>query len=204
MKTKLFLPIAMVLLNNICSAQTSTAVELNFFTGTVQSGSIIFNWETNSEVNNNLFTIQISSDGRKFSDIHTQYGSGTSNQVHSYSYTQTNATYGKNYYKLCQTTFDGNCIELKTIVINIEDNIDEITVYPNPVGNHFKINLNNKLDGSVQFSLYNTSGIQIMAKSIQQYEQEMMERGNILPGVYYYVIADFNNKLIGKGKVVFN
>lgn len=204
MKTKLFFPAAMLLLSNAGFAQTSTAVELNYFTATEQSGSITFNWETNSETNNNLFTIQISSDGRKFTDIHTEYGSGTSNQVHDYSYRQDNAATGKNYYKLCQTTFDGNCIDLKTIMVEVEDKVTEIALYPNPVQNHFKINFNAKLDGSLQFRLFNSNGIQILTKSIQHYEQELMERGDILPGVYYYAIYDTNNTIIGKGKVVFS
>ena len=52
-------------------------VDLLFFNVTQQGNTVLLEWETNSEVNNDLFTIERSLDGLTFNEIDTVSGSGS-------------------------------------------------------------------------------------------------------------------------------
>jgi len=82
-------------------------VELvNFVTG-CDGNNVRVSWTTASEVNNNYFTVQRSDDGFSYRDVGIVAGSGTTSQMHSYSFVDTEPTWGATYYRLKQTDNNG-------------------------------------------------------------------------------------------------
>lgn len=97
------------------------------------NGSILFNWTTSSEVNNDFFTIERSFDGDIWEEVSTIEGAGTSYQTNEYSYLVSLTSLSIAYYRLKQTDFDGytdysailypNCFAPNTIYLNSEGDI---------------------------------------------------------------------------------
>ncbi|RPI73853.1 MAG: hypothetical protein EHM47_05160, partial [Ignavibacteriales bacterium] len=77
-------------------------VELASFTANVVDGKTYLEWSTASEINNQGFDIEMSSDNQSFEKIAFIPGFGTSSEVHTYSYTVDKLLSLKNYFRLRQ------------------------------------------------------------------------------------------------------
>ena len=87
---------------------------------------------TQTETNNDFFNIEKSLNGETWYTIYTCDGAGTSSQFHTYSYIDSNAQLGFNYYKIKQTDLNGqySYSSIKDIKIGTDNTLFE--VYPNP------------------------------------------------------------------------
>ena len=72
-----------------------------------ENGFTVLNWSTASEINNDYFVIEKSTDAINFSPIATVQGNGNSNSLISYSYTDPTPNFTTTYYRLKQVDFDG-------------------------------------------------------------------------------------------------
>lgn len=82
----------------------STTVNFKAF---FEHNKIQLHWQTQSEQNNDYFTISHSSDGMNFEPIGTVKGAGNSNELVNYQFTHERPSRGINYYKLTSTDYDG-------------------------------------------------------------------------------------------------
>ena len=90
-------------------------VELLSFEGFSQKNSIFLDWSTATEINNDGFYIERSSDIENWEDIDFINGNGTSLEKQFYQYEDQSPLFGANYYRLKQMDFDGkyeysNCL----------------------------------------------------------------------------------------------
>jgi hypothetical protein len=104
-------------------------------------------WSTSSEINNDYFSIQRSTNGADFIEISFVKGAGTTNTTKNYSYTDVESLDGKLYYRIIQFDFDGKSDVFETVYVNIktkETFVEGIQLqafaYPNPVNDN-NINL---------------------------------------------------------------
>jgi len=132
---------ALYLNNSICPAPECAAlpVELASFQGYEENCSVVLDWTTLSETDNEFFKLERSYDGETFEVIATINGAGNSSQPINYSYTD-NRVSTTNYYRLSQIDLDGTTTTFKTIHINSTcyDEGNSFTmgeVFPNPVAN---------------------------------------------------------------------
>jgi hypothetical protein len=65
------------------------------------------NWNTVSEINNDYFTVERTTDGVGFESIVKIDAAGNSNQMKTYQFEDSDFSPGINYYRLKQTDFDG-------------------------------------------------------------------------------------------------
>lgn len=110
---------------------TPLPIELLEFTG-INIGQINkLSWVTATETNNDLFTVERSSNGYTWEEIGTVDGSGNSSQAIRYSFVDSSPNSGINYYRLKQTDFDGRFEYFNIIAIdNSKSNdIRKITIY---------------------------------------------------------------------------
>lgn len=97
---------------------TVLPIELQLFTATRIGNQIKLKWKTQTETNNDYFSIYKSSNGvQNWQLITTVNGSGNSSIPIEYNYTDQHPAHGLNYYKLTQTDFDGGGEEFPPIVI---------------------------------------------------------------------------------------
>lgn len=112
-------------------------IELTSFEASEEDCSIVLDWTTASEENNDYFQVEKSTDGETFEVISTIDGAGTSNQLKHYTFTDSKAV-AINYYRLKQVDFDGTSTTSKTITMR-SSCFEEGTaftmseIYPNPV-----------------------------------------------------------------------
>lgn len=106
-------------------------IELLSFSAKAESGSVVFNWATATEVNNDYFSIEVSDNGVDFASIATISGAGNSNVLKNYSYEYFGADF--KYARLRQTDFDGKNETFGMITVKqANEALTEISVYPNP------------------------------------------------------------------------
>jgi Beta-propeller repeat len=81
-------------------------VKLIAFNALLDNKKVNCTWETASEINNNYFTIERSTDGNNFESIGRVKGKGNTNTNTRYRFTDNNPFAGISYYRLKQTDFD--------------------------------------------------------------------------------------------------
>ncbi len=77
------------------------------YNGEIINGQSLLSWQTNSEQNNDYFTIAHSTTGYDFEVIGQVQGAGNSSTLNDYQLFHSRPSQGINYYKLTSTDFDG-------------------------------------------------------------------------------------------------
>jgi hypothetical protein len=88
------------------TGSTSLPVELISFTATQHKTSIELHWRTASELNNNYFEVQKSTEGILFKSIGQLPGKGTTTEISTYTFTD-DVIRPVAYYRLKQVDYDG-------------------------------------------------------------------------------------------------
>ncbi len=131
---------------------------LNFDVNLHESEGFLFNWATVEEINNDIFSIEHSSDGKNFKGIAEIEGAGNSSEIINYTHHYPQNVYGQSYFRLKQIDFDGSYTYSEVVAVNRQ--MPEIVVYPNPSEGVFEI-LSEQLDGDVTISLHDASGTEV-------------------------------------------
>jgi hypothetical protein len=92
-------------------------IELIEFSGIEYDTSILINWVTATETNNEYFSLYKSNDGINFNMIYNTPGAGNSTITLNYSYIDDNNIKQLQYYKLKQTDYDGLTSESNIIAV---------------------------------------------------------------------------------------
>ncbi|MEQ9425591.1 MAG: choice-of-anchor D domain-containing protein [Cyclobacteriaceae bacterium] len=126
---------------------TPLPIELIFFAGESTDRGVQLKWATATEVNNDFFTIERSTDILNFEEIVTVSGAGNSQERLDYSYLDMSPIPGIGYYRLKQTDFDGTTSYSKVIVVTTASVGDlNMTLYPNPANDHLNVSFNQALN----------------------------------------------------------
>ncbi|MEP1972567.1 MAG: T9SS type A sorting domain-containing protein [Ekhidna sp.] len=130
------------------------------------NGTVVLDWMTLSEVNNDFFTIERSRDGRVFVPIKRIDGMGNSNSLHKYHAVDDAPLSGRSYYRLKQTDFDGRTSysEMKSVNVKFKSSI---RFFPNPTHDHIKFLLSGNCHAEIHISLMNLSGEVLSHRVVQ-------------------------------------
>lgn len=145
-------------------------VELTYFTGQNKSGLDIISWETETETNNDYFTLEHSADGSHWNEIHVVEGAGNSTTPLSYKASNRAQENEINYYRLTQFDYDGKSEKFNILAIKNENALTH--VYSKNSGEI----LFNKI---YKYELYNSMG-QIILKG----EDNKVSVKGLSQGVY--------------------
>lgn len=106
-------------------------VDLINFSAQKIGETVQLTWVTASEINNEGFELQHSTDGQLWQVMDFIKGSGTTNVEKKYSYQDSNPVVGTNYYRLKQVDYDGqfNFSKVATVLVA---NTSPVVIYPNP------------------------------------------------------------------------
>lgn len=107
-------------------------IELLSFRGESMGKVVELFWETASEINNQKFEIEYSSNGKGFKKIGYIEGQGNSNQRTEYNYSHQPTSLEIAYYRLKQIDFDGNFSYSQIVNVILESAKNEVRIYPNP------------------------------------------------------------------------
>ena len=98
-------------------------------------------WATATEINNQYFTLERSSDAREFLPFATIAGAGNSSTTTNYAFVDRDPLPGISYYRLKQTDYDGKFTYSDPVAVRFDDsNNTFVSVGPVPAQNYLKIN----------------------------------------------------------------
>lgn len=173
-------------------------VNLLDFTAEQENNSVVLDWVTASEVNNDYFTINRSADGTEFIDLGIVSGNGTTSNTNSYSFKDHNPLTGVSYYRLQQTDFDGKSEIFKSVPFKMnKSELMAPQIIPNPFHDLFEAIFHCSKDGSVLIQLYDVLSNVVFSEEIQVQEgtniYHFSKNEKLHPGLY---ILQMNNGTI--------
>lgn len=175
-------------------------VELSSFTASVEKQNVTLNWSTVQELNNSGFDIE-----RKFSNendwkkVAFVQGSGTTNKIKNYSFTDNGLNSGRYNYRLKQIDYNGNYkyYELQNeVVIGVPAKFSLSQNYPNPFNPETKINYELPKSGFVSLKIYDVTGREVMqlVNKTQEAGYYSVKFNGIYfsSGIYFYKLTSEN------------
>ena len=179
-------------------------VELSKFTAYLNQSTILLEWETVMETNNEYFTVEKSTDGRNFLSVGKLDGAGSSSDVHQYMFVDNKPADGRNYYRLKQTDFSGESEYFEVVVVDYRAS-GEVTIYPNPVSESMTLNLTgNLIDQPADVAIYSmSSGKRVSLTSVDAVDYQLDINVADLPKGMYSVVVNVGTQIFNK-KIVKN
>jgi photosystem II stability/assembly factor-like uncharacterized protein len=167
-------------------------VELSSFNAQLVNTDVILDWTTATELNNQGFEIEYSTDNQNFKKIGFVPGFGTTTEMKSYSFKISDVSAGVQYYRLKQIDYDGT----STIYNSVE--------VTGPVPNTFVLNQNhpNPFNPSttISFSLPVESDVTIKLFNMLGQEVDQIVDGNFQAGNHS---LDFNAIDLSSGAYIY-
>ncbi|MEA1873402.1 MAG: GEVED domain-containing protein, partial [Bacteroidota bacterium] len=162
-------------------------VELSNFNAECLSSGIQLNWITESESNNEFFTLYRSTDAENYIEISHIWGQGNSNYKTEYSYIDESYEDGSVFYKLRQTDFDGEFVESELVFINCTSALGTFYIVPNPFKDEIRIVFESPIDYSVNVQITDVLGHVVFQSQIHRNTQEynIRDLSQYMPGSYY-------------------
>ncbi|NLI58389.1 MAG: T9SS type A sorting domain-containing protein, partial [Clostridium sp.] len=162
------------------SSANPLPVELISFSAECNDNNeVMLSWSTASEINNDYFEIQRSTQGIAWEVIARVQGAGFSNIILDYDYLDREKPNTTTYYRLRQIDYDGSSKLSDIIQIRCENNMEKpvISVYPNPFTSSFNIEFENWDLNFAEIEL-----LDITSRTIKKWNLE-----NTLPNFIYEV-----------------
>lgn len=106
--------------------------DANLFSTENGKQKVKLEWSTLTEINNDYFTIEKSSDAVEFESVDVVAGAGNSSLLLTYELLDNNPLPGINYYRLKQTDYDGKESYSKIVAIEASITFSIINVFPVP------------------------------------------------------------------------
>ena len=188
--------------NGIAGIRTAQTlpVSYNNFSASLQNKSVLLNFSTSTESNNNGFEIEKSINGKDFSTIGfvaSKAVNGNSNSPINYQFEDAKLLSGKSFYRLKQVDKDGKNAVSKIESINYNTNINfSVKVLSNPVSDNLVLNVKSNVNRTIQINITNSAGATLLARqqTIVNGENNFSLAANQLPkGILFVTIKDKNN-----------
>lgn len=177
---------------------TIVPVELASFTASANEGSVVLDWSTATETNNQGFTIERKFAGSEYAAIAFVEGNGSSTTTRNYSFTDANLQAGKYTYRLKQTDFDGSTAYSK----EVEADVAQIVSYaldqnfPNPFNPSTSISYRIPEAANVVIKIYDVMGTEVATLVNSKQEagahSVVFDAAKLSSGSYIYTIKAGN------------
>lgn len=168
------------------STNTPLPIELIYFKGEVIGEIVQLTWKTASELNNDFFSVERSSDAEVWEELMQVAGAGSSNRTSNYQVQDDRPISGTSYYRLKQTDFDGHFEFSPIVSVNFEGK-SALMVSPNPSTGLFTI-YNIQLV-SDQVRLYNGLGQKLNISINKSNSGITLDLSTLPSGIYFLQIS---------------
>lgn len=165
-------------------------VELTHFSGKESEGEVVLSWQTASEVNNDYFQVEHSTDGRVFKPLGIINGHGTTSEKNDYSFVHQQPGAGINYYRLKQVDFDGGYAYSDVIALAVA--ADGIVIRPNPTSSQVEI-IGENLTGSF-VKVMDSMGRMIY--SLELTDSNTINLSDHPRGIYIFIIQTAGQSIV--------
>ena len=154
-------------IGTINANQTPLPITLESFNGKVEAGEAYLEWNTASELNNDFFTLERSSNGKNFFAVGDNIkGAGTTKVRQHYEVVDTFVPYGKIYYRLKQTDFDGQFSYSPVIMLENKPTELKLEAVPNPLALGHELKLRVTSSERIDFASAHITAFDMAGKRI--------------------------------------
>ncbi|MCA0387373.1 MAG: T9SS type A sorting domain-containing protein [Bacteroidetes bacterium] len=181
------------------SSDAPLPVELTSFTAKSSGTTVTLNWETKTEVDNNGFEVERSTNGN-WQKIGFVEGHGTANSPKYYSFVDNGAIGNRVQYRLKQIDNDGTTEYSSVVEVELNPtNFALYQNYPNPFNPSTMIRFSMPVSGTVALNVFNTLGEKVATLFNGQmeagYHEVSFDAKNLPSGLYFYEIktGDFSS-----------
>ncbi len=179
-----------------CSASSSSVllpVELVEFKGISRDNLVYLEWETASEIENEGFEIEKSSNGSTFEKFGFLKGEGNSTVSKFYNFSDRQPANGKNYYRLKQIDYNGKYSYSNIISVKFNER-SKVQVRYDFEAQNITLSSEKKLQ---RVEIFDISG----AKAYQNYQlnqngEYIIDLHNLMTGIYFIRIINEQGEII--------
>ena len=182
-------------------------VELIVFEGKVENESVLLSWITASELNNQGFDIEKSTNKENWENIGFVPGKGTTTELNYYSYIDHKKETGRQFYRLRQIDYNGNSKYSNIVETNFDVKNTSFQLYqnfPNPFNSSTTITYQAARKSFINISLYNIIGekiIQIVNEEKSEGLHKELFQSSLLPSGVYFIRMTTNNGFNAVNKI---
>ncbi len=178
-------------------------VELLQFDATLVTDKVHIYWSTASELDNNYFTVERTTNGNDFDFIAKVYSQGSSTRVQAYETWDMNPVKGLQYYRLKTTDMQGGNEYSKLVPVKLDNNglfaISYITAAPG--ANSLEVWFNYDSNEPYTYSVVDIIGKTLVTKSGNAGSPGLHSFTipvNMSKGIYFVVIENNHKKVASK------
>lgn len=171
-------------------------VEMKTFAATISGNAVQLNWETTTEVNCFGFDIERSlSTSEQYTKVGFIQGSGNSNSVKKYEFSDVPEQQGLYNYRLKQIDNDGSIAYYGPVLVDFSQTPDNYALYqnfPNPFNPSTLISFDIPCESHVSLEIFNTVGEKV-ASPVSHYLSSgkhtvSFSAADLPTGLYFYVL----------------
>jgi len=131
------------------------------------SSGVDVEWNVENELNIVQYEVERSADGKNFTQTDITIAKGNQNSAINYSWVDTKALNGANYYRIKSVDRNGTVKYSQIVKVSIGNSQSEISIFPNPVtDNVMNIQFSNQPQGDYIVNLMSSDGQLIYTKGI--------------------------------------
>ncbi len=152
-------------------------------------------WNTENEMNIQSFSIEHSTDGTHFMEIHSQAPAATPGGSALYNYVDTHAISANNYYRISSNSSNGQKQYTPIVKVNPVGAAGEVSIYPNPVtGGNLNLRFANEPTGIYGVMISDMYGRVLHTETVKAFNDNFVQIINLgakaAPGSYRVTITD--------------
>lgn len=170
---------------------TVLPVQLAWFRAGPEGKRVKIDWETLSELHNDYFTIEKSTDGTTFFALDKIQGAGTVSSPRTYKVYDENPSAGYNYYRLKQTDFDGESTysQIEAVKFGDGDGNIPIEVFPVPTTGTVNVVFSETIAKNTAINVLDITGRVIIQQTIGGEDQRVhaIDLSGVNKGIYFLV-----------------
>lgn len=164
-------------------------VELASFNVKAVSEKVFLSWRTASELNNQGFDIERSSNGKNWQTLGFVPGHGTTQEEQFYSFKDEHPLPGSNYYRLRQVDLDGKFEYSDIRSVMLRGSTDGLEIYPNPVSSgQLNVNFAEEPQGAATLRIFDASGKLLYQEQLTN-QLNQAYYGNLSGGIYFIEVT---------------
>ncbi len=170
----------------LSSSNSPLPIEISSFTDICNNGAALVQWTSQSELNNDYYTLKKTTDNVHFETVGTLKGAGTTSMPTNYSITDNNPFPGVSYYLLYQTDIDQTTTLVKTIPFQGCGGPAATTITAFNTSNYIEVQINSIAADEYDMTLTNMLGQTLLNEhhSVVVGSNEIQLSNTLSPGIY--------------------
>ncbi len=179
---------------------TVLPIELLSFKAEVVQQAVQLDWITATELNNDAFMVERSTDGELFHSIGTLEGAGTSHQEIHYAFLDRSPLQGTSYYRLKQVDFDGGFAYSDVRSVFFQNGHGPLLMVPNPGNDLVRVFLPDMQAGAKMQVVDATGRVVLVAQAAG--DQLVLDTSALPRGLYSIIATTPDGANTASGKWV--